>query len=88
MMVKDKARKVSSVGRAPALQAGCHRFESCTFHIKASANRADRYLSALFFSKSSPIRLNPQFFADYYPQLDNQYPDVDGAEIAEPRFLA
>ncbi len=25
-------RAVSSVGRAPALHAGCHRFESCTAH--------------------------------------------------------
>jgi hypothetical protein len=33
--IKDvqKTRTVSSVGRAPALQAGCHRFESCTVHF-------------------------------------------------------
>jgi hypothetical protein len=28
----QKTGTVSSVGRAPALQAGCHRFESCTVH--------------------------------------------------------
>jgi hypothetical protein len=34
-IIKDvqKTRTVSSVGRAPALQAGCHRFESCTVHF-------------------------------------------------------
>ncbi len=29
-------RVVSSVGRAPALQAGCHQFESGTTHILKS----------------------------------------------------
>lgn len=30
---------VSSVGRAPALQAGCHRFKSCTAHQKTTVCR-------------------------------------------------
>ncbi len=30
---ESNKRAVSSVGRAPALQAGCHQFESGTAHI-------------------------------------------------------
>jgi hypothetical protein len=57
--------------------------------LKKLKSRAYREIWRLyFFSESSPIRLNPQFFADYYPQPDNQCPDVDGAEIAETGFLA
>ena len=32
-VVGDPTRGVSSVGRAPALQAGCQRFKSATLHI-------------------------------------------------------
>ena len=31
-VVGDTTRGVSSVGRAPALQAGCQRFKSATLH--------------------------------------------------------
>ena len=33
------SRAVSSVGRAPALHAGCHRFESCTAHHSLADGR-------------------------------------------------
>ena len=32
VLSNGRSRAVSSVGRAPALHAGCHRFESCTAH--------------------------------------------------------
>ena len=36
----SKGGAVSSVGRAPALHAGCHRFESCTAHQPSVAGQA------------------------------------------------
>ena len=33
LLTVPQARVVSSVGRAPALQAGCHWFESSTTHL-------------------------------------------------------
>ena len=38
-------RAVSSVGRAPALHAGCHRFESCTAHhfVRCTAAKLNRW---------------------------------------------
>jgi hypothetical protein len=33
----SKGGAVSSVGRAPALHAGCHRFESCTAHQRSTS---------------------------------------------------
>ena len=36
---RSVSRAVSSVGRAPALHAGCHRFESCTAHHSLADGR-------------------------------------------------
>ena len=49
-------RKVSSVGRASALQAEGHRFEPCTFHqIADLAHLVERHLAKVEVAGSSPV---------------------------------
>jgi hypothetical protein len=38
----------SSVGRAPALQAGCQRFESANLHYSACSKTTERLLAGIW----------------------------------------
>ncbi len=38
----------SSVGRAPALQAGCQQFESANLHYFTSSNTTERLLAGIW----------------------------------------
>ena len=76
-------RGLSSVGRAPALQAGCHRFESVRlhhFHILTDLIRKN--IGSFSSSRTRRIRC-----AFYIVQRDNQrcwlYPS-GGAVVARP----
>ena len=69
-------RAVSSVGRAPALHAGCHRFESCTAHSKCKVQSAKckvvadtRHLLLLTFHSTLHLHLAVRTSAGVVVQL-------------------
>ena len=49
--------RISSVGRASALQAGGHRFEPCILHLESLAQLVEHLTFNQRVTGSSPVRL-------------------------------